>query len=363
MILKKNITILSSILLVLSLLFSCKKDQGLISPMCYLDEINDSVASLPYELLSTYDFFIGELKDLIPNENLYYYEPITPLFTDYAEKSRYIWIPKNKKAQFITGNKNLEFPIGTILIKNFFYQNVLPSGQTKIIETRLMIKKSNEWIFAEYVWNDEQTEAFLDMNGSYTQVNWNHNGIAKSINYRIPSKTECFTCHKQNNTAIPLGVKPQNLNNDYNYPSGLSNQLQKMIDMGYLNANFDMNFVTLVNYKDPSESLNLRLRSYLDINCAHCHSENSHCDYRSLRLAFGETEYPENLGICKIPEEQINPLKTNIIVPGNFLKSMMHYRVSTTVTSERMPLLGTRLVHDEFVELLEEYILSLQGCD
>ena len=36
----------------------------------------------------------------------------------------------------------------------------------KIIETRIMIRKSDGWIFADYVWNEDQTEADLDLNGS-----------------------------------------------------------------------------------------------------------------------------------------------------------------------------------------------------
>jgi hypothetical protein len=47
---------------------------------------------------------------------------------------------------------------------------VQPSSTTKIIETRIMIRKSEGWIFADYVWNDEQTEAYLDLNGSTKNI-------------------------------------------------------------------------------------------------------------------------------------------------------------------------------------------------
>ena len=33
--------------------------------------------------------------------------------------------------------------------------------QELLIETRLMIRKEEGWTFAEYFWNEEQTEAFL----------------------------------------------------------------------------------------------------------------------------------------------------------------------------------------------------------
>ena len=53
-----------------------------------------------------------------------------------------------------------------------------------------------------------------------------------------------------------------------------------------------------------------------------------------------------------------------VITPGNFNKSIMHFRLSSNDESERMPLLGRTVVHDEGVALLEEYISSLtQTCN
>ena len=79
-----------------------------------------------------------------------------------------------------------------------------------------MIKKSSGWIFAEYVWNSQQTEAYLDMNGSYTSISWDQDGTPKSTNYRIPSATECLVCHKLNDKPIPIGIKPVSYDNEFN---------------------------------------------------------------------------------------------------------------------------------------------------
>ena len=108
----------------------------------------------------------------------------------------------------------------------------------------------------------------------------------------------------------------------------------------------------------------MRLRSYIDINCAHCHQDNARCDYRALRLEFSETGNPTNIGICVPAAEEIGPTLQKLITPGNFDKSIIHYRINTNEESERMPLLGRTVVHDEGVALLEEWILSLtQTCD
>ncbi|MNE00219.1 hypothetical protein D3C80_926230 [compost metagenome] len=226
-----------------------------------------------------------------------------------------------------------------------------------------MIRKASGWIFANYVWNTEQTEAYLDLNGSYTSISWIQDGQSKSTSYRIPSGTECHTCHKLNDQPIPIGVKPQNMNINYAYNEGVQNQLQKLISVDYLENTLPGNIVSTVNYMDQTKSIDERFRSYVDINCAHCHSEGKHCDYRPMRLAFSETADPINLGLCVEPEEFINSSLAYIIKPSDKDRSMMYYRLGSIVQSERMPLLGRSIVHEEGLQLLEDWINWKQTCN
>lgn len=346
-------------------LASCRKDKTPETIDSPLDNtsVNVDLNGVPFEKLSDYRFFIGDMADHNPNEGVLIYEPITPLFTDYALKKRYVWMPKGSKANYVSDTKILDLPVGSVIIKTFYYDNVLPNNETKILETRLMIRKSTGWIFAEYYWNDEQTEAYLNMDGSFKEISWVQNGTNMSTNYRLPSGTECLICHKYETKAIPIGIKPQHLNKNMTYSDGTMNQLEKWVSVGYLNGPLPSNILTVVDYKDQSKPVLERLRSYLDMNCAHCHQENSHCDYRPMRLAFSETVDPINLGLCVEPDEFIQPSLTNIITPGNTYKSMMHFRLSSTEESSRMPLLGRSLVHQEAVDLLTQYIESITNCD
>ena len=305
------------------------------------------------------------MKNQVPVDGILPYELASSLFTDYALKKRFVWMPHGSKATYSGDHEILGFPIGSALIKNFYYNNVQPNNETRIIETRIMILKSTGWVFAEYVWNDEQTEAYLDMEGSYKNISWQQGGETKSSNYRIPSENECMTCHKDNNQPIPIGTKPQNMNFDYAYSDGTSNQLFKWIQTGFLENNLPSSIVSSIDYMDESYPLRLRLRSYLDVNCAHCHRENSHCSYRPLRLAFSETINSQNMGICIVPDEQISSQAQliEIIVPGNVQKSMMHFRLNSTAENNRMPLLGRTIVHEEGVQLLKDFINSISSCD
>ncbi|MEZ4848491.1 MAG: hypothetical protein R3B93_07710 [Bacteroidia bacterium] len=117
------------------------------------------VGKTPFERLSEYHFFKGDIANLSPEEGVLPYDLNSPLFTDYAEKARFVWMPKGKSAQY-TKDGVLNFPEGTALIKNFYYhadQGDMNSPK-RIVETRLLIKGSDTWEAHGYIWNDEQTD-------------------------------------------------------------------------------------------------------------------------------------------------------------------------------------------------------------
>jgi uncharacterized repeat protein (TIGR03806 family) len=319
---------------------------------------------VPYQNLSDYHFFEGDIAALEPALGLIPYDLITSLFSDYAKKKRFIWMAEGSSAAYDSDQKVLNFADGTVLIKNFYYDDVLPDLSRRIIETRLLYRIDGAWHFAEYIWNDEQTDAILDLSGGYTPVSWMQGGEEKTVNYRIPSEVECLTCHKSGTTAIPLGPKPQNLDRDFDYVDGVKNQLYKWAEAGYLEGSFPSEINRLAAWDDPNELLEERVRSYLDVNCSSCHLEGSHCDYRPLRLAWNESADISNMGVCVEPDEIINPSLLYIVLPGNTERSVLHYRIASTEEAERMPLLGRTLVHKEALALITDYINSItETCE
>ena len=343
-----------------TLFFSCGAEDNYVpneepetSPVVF------DITQVPYASLSEYNFFEGAIKNLNPVYGVLPYDLSAALFTDYAKKKRFVWMPENSIANYNSDYDILNFPVGTILIKNFYYNNVLPNNETKLIETRLMINKAEGWIFANYVWNDTQTEADFDLSGGVVSIDWNEGTETNHVEYRIPSESQCHTCHKTGDTSIPIGPKPRNLNISYNYGNGDINQLQKWAEFGYLNENYPSNIETLPNWEDETQSLNSRARAYLDINCAHCHSEESHCAYRPMRFNFNATSNPENIGVCVVPDTDLQVGLTHIVAPQNSRNSVLFYRLNETEESVRMPLLGRSLRHTEGIQLVEEWINSL----
>jgi uncharacterized repeat protein (TIGR03806 family) len=376
---KKRYFCIGFILLISFLLQSCGKDDSYI-PITSPLSVTVDLTKVPYPKLSDYHFFDGQIKDQLPSLGVLPYTPASALFTDYAHKKRFIWMPSNKKATYNNDYNVLELPVGAVLIKSFYYENVQPNNNTRIVETRLMIRKVSGWIFANYVWNNEQTEAYFDLNGSYTNIQWkDENNVLKTVDYRIPNEVQCITCHKIRETIngqsvdvfTPIGIKPQNLNFNYSYSTESKNQLSKWIEQGYLENNFNLPSQenTTVDYNDTSKSIELRARSYVDINCAHCHQNNRHCDYRPMRFSFHETgdaiNGQTNMGVCvNTSDMQDFPSELNkVVTPQNINQSMLFYRINTTNESYRMPLHGRTLIHTEGVLLIKDWINSLRECN
>ncbi|MBK9176451.1 MAG: hypothetical protein IPM46_08940 [Flavobacteriales bacterium] len=316
---------------------------------------------VPYPTLSEYNFFVGAMAAHQPNSGVLPYDVITPLFSDYAHKFRFVWMPPNASASFNGPDRPLDFPDGAVLIKTFYFDAVQPSDARRILETRLMIKRSGQWLFADYVWNEEQTEATLDMNGRFVPLTWRDElGNLRDVNYRIPAAAECFTCHKLNDQPMPIGPKLRNLARSFDYAEGPREQIGKWVDMGYLQSGFPTP-QPVAKWDDTDALLNDRVRAYVDMNCAHCHADGKHCDYRPMRFAWQETAQPTNLGVCVEPEDPLlsNPELVYIVAPSNTFRSMLLHRITATDESVRMPLLGRTVVHEEAVQLVTEWINSL----
>lgn len=355
--------------IILSMIISsCSSDNN--SPEEYTElpapapeEVSPVVMNLdqvPYPNLSDYKFFTGELKNLEPANKVLPYDLNSELFTDYALKKRFIWMPAGTQAVYTSDSKILDFPVGTALIKNFYYNNVQPDNTTRIIETRVMIKKDSGWVFANYVWNNDQTEATLNTDGGTTDVSWINNNETSTVSYKIPSQLQCAECHTNNQKAIPIGPKPQNLNKNYNYAGGAKNQLQKWIEEGYLKNTLPSSIVSTINWKDETQPLDLRARSYLDINCAHCHSDNS-AYLIHLRFGFDETSNPEKMGVCVISDHFTAPGQTHYISKQDPGSSLIYYRMNTTRQTDMMPRLGRTVIHSEGVKLIEDWINGMDA--
>ena len=327
--------------------------------------LTETAQTPPFDLLSTYQFFEGNLADLKPKAGILPYDLITPLFSDYAHKARFIYLPADKKIKY-HDTEVLEFPVGTILIKNFFYYNDESdtSKGRRIIETRLLIHKENGWEAYPYIWNEAQTEATLQIAGGSTEVKWiDQNQSSRVVNYTIPDRGQCNRCHVMGSTFSPIGPKARNLNRDFAYEGGAKNQLLKMQEMGWLEGLPALDQIeTLVKWDDPAQSLELRARAYLDVNCGHCHRRNGRANNSGAFWDYQEKE-DRDIGICKHTATAAADAGyvTYEIAPGKPDESMIIFRMESLRPGTMMPELGRSVKHEEGVALIREWILNMKN--
>jgi uncharacterized repeat protein (TIGR03806 family) len=317
--------------------------------------------------LSDYSFFSGELKNLIPAEQVYPYAINTPLFSNYAEKARFIYLPQGKKMTFAQLGA-FTFDNGAILIKNFFYHESEGDKDSprRIIETRLLIKEQEGWKPLNYVWNKAQTEAELNYVGKNIAVDWNKDGKAKQVNYVVPNLNQCKNCHNSNNKITPIGVTAAQLNRRYSSLQEKVNQLDFYKEAGIL-SHFSKaaEYESMPVWNDSSDtSVENRARAYLDANCAHCHSAKGSAKNSGLYLNYHQKDQRKR-GILKPPiaaGKGSGDFKYDI-VPGHPEESIFIYRMSSNDPAIRMPEIGRSVVHEEGLALLSLYIKELQNED
>jgi uncharacterized repeat protein (TIGR03806 family) len=261
------------------------------------------------------------------------YELATPLFSDYAEKERGIKIPQGTTLT-ITGDRLPVFPDGTILVKTFFYwldKRDTTKGK-QLVETRLLIKSAGGWQAGTYVWDKEQKEALLTTSGLKKTLNWiDEAGTNRNIRYQVPTNDQCATCHKANKEITPIGFKVRNLNIMVTRNGRTVNQLAWFAERKITVPVDPANYMALPVWNDTSMSLEKRTRAYLDVNCAHCHNESGYCSRSDFRPA-----YENALARTKITDKK--------------------KRILSFLRSGRMPQLGTTVVHEEGLRLIENYL-------
>ncbi|MEZ4826929.1 MAG: SO2930 family diheme c-type cytochrome [Bacteroidia bacterium] len=321
----------------------------------------------PLEKLSDYGFFKGNIAEQMPAEGVLPYSLPTPLFTDYAQKLRFVKVPSGQKAAY-NPTQVLEFPTGTVLIKTFYYYNDerKPQKGRRLMETRLLIHETDGWVAFPYHWNEEQTDAFLEVAGDTKPVKWvNDKGKKVMLDYAMPNLNQCKGCHNIDGKFMPIGPSARQLNHALDPVFGVNvpNQLRFWEAQGILSGlPADNNEIPAIAiWDDPkSGTLNDRARAWLDINCAHCHNAKGPANTSGLFLDIHQKD-PHVWGIFKAPVAAGRGSGGHQfdINPGQPESSIIHFRMASTDPGIMMPEIGRKMVHTEAVELIREWILQM----
>lgn len=338
---------------------------GLAAPLVSAQSVQDELllAKRPQKLLSAYGLFADGAAQA-PSAGVVPYDLQVPLFTDYAEKYRFVYVPEGQQATY-DETEVFNFPVGSVLVKTFAYPADLrqPDKDLKLIETRLLIHQETGWNAWAYVWNEDQTDATLKVAGKVLPLEFvDLAGEAQSINYVVPNKNQCKGCHSYDRAVTPIGPKARNLNKDFHYAAAAENQIMHWSAAGILTgAPAEDQLPVVPAIDDVMAPIGDRARAYLDINCAHCHRAEGPGSTSGLFLTYGE-DTPVTWGYEKRPVAAGRGSGgfTYDIAPGNAAESILLYRMQSTDPGVMMPEVGRTMAHDEGLALIRDWINQLK---
>ncbi|MEM8696387.1 MAG: SO2930 family diheme c-type cytochrome [Pseudomonadota bacterium] len=303
--------------------------------------------------LSEFRFFTDGIGQT-PNDRVTPYTLNTPLFTDYALKNRFVYVPEGQTATY-NADGVFEFPIGSALIKSFGYPADFRDADSEVrwIETRVLLRRESGWIALPYIWNEDGSDAVLRRAGRRLPVSWTDaDGETQEISYRVPNQNQCKTCHARNDEIALIGPSARNLND--------GTRLAQWVDWSILDrAPNEAPRVPVWN--DESDgSLDERARAYLDVNCAHCHSRAGSASNSGLFLGYNEASDVAR-GILKRPVAagRGSGGREYDIAPGHPERSIFIYRMRSRDPGVAMPELGRGMLHEEGIALIERYIAAM----
>ena len=322
-------------------------------------------------------------KDLVPAAGLIPYSVNAPLWSDGAEKDRFIALPRNSQIEFDTvvyphgpeyADRGWRFPDGAVLVKTFSLD--LEQGnpasrqrlETRLLKFHKMPGNDDEygaqfWYGYTYVWNDEQTDAELleagGLDRTFTIKDASAPGGQREQVWRFPSRTECALCHTMASKYV-LGVSTLQMNKAHRYDGIVANQLEVLDQLGVFTEKLTepvTSLPRLADYHDASADLNLRARAYLHANCAHCHRKwgGGNADFE-LQASIPVSQ---TLTVNTRPGQGTFKLADpRILVPGEPQRSLMLERMKLAGLG-RMPHVASKVIDHQAVTMMTEWIASL----
>lgn len=295
--------------------------------------------------LSAFRFFADGARQ-VPGDGVHPYALNTPLWSDGAEKLRFIYLPEGTKLA-ADGEGLLKFPVGAAIIKTFAFGE----GETRrLIETRVLLHRADGWVALPYRWNAEQTEATLALAGGRLDL---VTPAGEAISYAIPNKNQCKTCHSKDGTVIPIGPKARNLSVRW---------MGDMLKAGKLNrlppGGATMPVWSARTVDDEVAPL---ARAYLDVNCAHCHQPGGGASNSGLDLRW-EQSGAHAIGIFKRPVAAGRGAGGHdfSVLPGQPDKSILLYRMDSAEPGIAMPELGKSSIDRDGVAIVRRWIAEMK---
>jgi len=305
-----------------------------------------------------------------PSAGLIPYRLNVPMWSDGAMESDFMAVPN--RGDNITPDEQLrlrpagfwKFPDGTVFIKNLdlVVDEIHPNAPLRRLETQVLVRDNNGAVYgATYKWRQDNRDADLVTAGLSEDIAvTNANGIIKQTWY-YASPADCLTCHSPG-AGYVLGVNTRQLNGDFTYPAtaNTDNQIRTLNRLGLFSPAIDetkiAGFAKLAPLTDLNASLADRARSYLDVNCAHCHRPGGVGNYDAR---YDTPQADQN--IINVPAAVTLGLNdARIVKASDTDHSVLYQRLTSVVPTVKMPPLAHNRVDVRAARLMREWINSIQ---
>ncbi|MEP4076365.1 PQQ-dependent sugar dehydrogenase [Haloferula sp.] len=341
-----------------------------------VSEISD--AGYPQTLSDTN--FFADLATLTPNPGGHAYDANLRFWSDHAEKKRWFVINDSADTMAYSPTDPWSYPAGMVWAKHFDYptewetftrsfngQNFtdrrpVTNSPRKRLETRFLVRNGNGAYGVSYRWNNQnggsQTEATLaDSDGESVPVDVTIDGSPTTVAWNIPSRSACMVCHTpEAGHSLSFNTRQLNAHGSMNESSG--NYLDLLRNAGYVTGfNGDASDEEKILRPDEDEySLEARVRSYLDVNCAYCHQDGG--------TGGGAWDGRHHLTLDEaglvnaIPSDAPINMGDLLVKPGAVNESILYNRIAGANGYTRMPPLATDVVDLEAAQLVADWITS-----
>ncbi len=295
-------------------------------------------------------------------DGVFEYAPEYELWTDGAVKRRFVRLPPC--TQIDTSDMDFwTYPLGTKLWKQFSRENA--DGELVRVETRLIQKYTQtKWFMTAFIWNDEQTDALVDPADDAATLVLSEN--AKGTEHDVPGRAACETCHGGMWDRV-LGFTALQLSHPAQ-PGFMT--LDELVARELVSVPPPAP-IDLPGTPEQADAL-----GYLHANCGHCHNPNSKQANLGMELwqksgQLGSVEettaYLTNVGLDTQSSQKPLDEPPVRVVPGDPEQSAVYWRMVQPPVfpgmpegGVHMPLIGTEITDDLGVQLVEDWILSLQ---
>ncbi len=283
------------------------------------------------------------------------FAPQYPLWTDGAEKSRWIQLPAGTSIDASDPDVWI-FPAGTRLWKEFRFGG-------RRVETRTMERLADgSWRYATYLWLPDESDAVLaPAEGTTVPVS----GAAGR--HEIPSEADCRSCHEGRTTPV-LGFSALQLSPDRD-PGAVHAEparegdvnLTALVERGLVRGLPPELVATPPRIDAPTPTARAAL-GYLHGNCGGCHNREGPLASVGLVLAQpasgdGADEVlasalarPSRFRLADRPDAEQR------LAPGRPEASVLALRMHARDPAVQMPPMGRLTVDEEALALIERWI-------